>query len=431
MNKETVITKVNYDKICEEQIRIDHKSGLTAFVIPKPGFSQMYAVFATNYGSIDREFSSDRTNGMITVPDGIAHFLEHKLFEGKDGNAFEKYALTGASANAYTSFDKTAYLFSCTDKFEENLRILLSFVQSPYFTDENVEKEQGIIGQEIRMYDDHPGFRVLFNMLNSLYVNHPVKVDIAGTVESISHITPEILNMCYDTFYNLSNMVLCIAGDVSVDEVIRAMDEEIRPSKQMRIERAKVSEPQTVANHYSEQKLEVANPKFYIGYKDICGIFQGREAQKIDYTTNILLEMIAGEDSELYAELFDSGLINKNFSAEHMKERDLAVSIIAGESSDPEKVAEAVYGAIEKLKTDFNEHQFETAKKKVYSKIIFEFNSTEDIANNMISCYFNDVNMFLAPEIIKSIDSDYAKSRLNNHFVKERSALSVIRPMGK
>jgi len=429
MNKETKVTKIKYDSIGEEQIRIDHKSGLTAFVIPKPGYSQMYAVFATNYGSIDREFKSEYTDGFIEVPDGIAHFLEHKLFEGKDGNAFEKYAVTGASANAYTSFDKTAYLFSCTNRFEENLRILLKFVQAPYFTDENVEKEQGIIGQEIRMYDDHPGFRVLFNLLNLLYHNHPARVDIAGTVESISKITPEILNTCYDTFYNISNMVLCIAGDVDADEVVRVMDDEIIPKESSAIERKFAPEPDSVLGDYVEQKLEVANPKFYLGYKDVCGCFAGPEAQKIEYTTNILLEMIAGEDSDLYDDLFTKGLIDKNFGTEHMKERNFAVSIFAGESEDPKAVRDAIYEKIEKLKVDFDEEAFNTAKKNVYSRLIFEFNSTDNIANNMISCYFNDVNMFEGIDIIKTISAQDAKARLISHFRKELSALSVICPM--
>lgn len=428
MNNETKITRVKYAGIGEEQIRIDHKSGLTAFIIPKPGFSRMYAVFATNYGSIDREFKSDCTDGFIEVPDGIAHFLEHKLFEGKDGNAFEKYAVTGAEANAYTSFDKTAYLFSCTDRFKENLRILLGFVQSPYFTDENVQKEQGIIGQEIRMYDDHPDFRVLYNMLNLLYHNHPVRVDIAGTVESIAKITPEILNTCYDTFYNLSNMVLCIAGDVDLDEVVSVLDDEIKPAKTSNIERKTVDEPDTIAGDYFEQKLEVANPKFYLGYKDTSKMFSGVEALKTEYTTRILMEMIAGEDSELYDELFKKGLIDKSFGFEHLRERNFAVSIFEGESENPEAVRDAIYERINELKEKFDEDVFNIAKKNVYASIIFEFNSTDNIANNMISCYFNNVNMFDGINIIKAISKEDAKARLINHFRKEQSALSVIRP---
>ncbi|MBQ3379286.1 MAG: insulinase family protein [Clostridia bacterium] len=428
MNNETKITKKKYEALGEELIRIDHKSGLTALVVPKRGFSKKYAVFATNYGSIDREFGSEHTNGMITVPDGIAHFLEHKLFEGKDGNAFEKYAVTGAQANAYTSFDKTAYLFSCTDRFKENLNILLDFVQSPYFTDENVQKEQGIIGQEIRMYDDHPDFRVLYNLLNLLYVEHPVRVDIAGTVESISHITPEILNTCYDTFYDLSNMVLCIAGDVSIDDVISAMDEKLIPKRALNIERKKVSEPEGIAGDYTEQPLEVAIPKFQLGFKDICGVFTGREAQKNDHITEILLEMIAGEDTGLYSDLFGRGLINRSFGSEYYRERSFALSIFEGESEDPKSVRDAIFERIEELCADFDEDAFNIAKKNVYSRMIFQFNSTDNIANSLISCYFNDIDMFEGAELIRSISKEEAKERLVTHFRKELAALSVICP---
>ncbi len=428
MNKETKITRKKYEALGEELIRIDHKSGLSALVVPKKGFSKMYAVFATNYGSIDREFSSDCTDGMITVPDGIAHFLEHKLFEGKDGNAFEKYAVTGAQANAYTSFDKTAYLFSCTDRFGENLKILLDFVQSPYFTDENVQKEQGIIGQEIRMYDDHPDFRVLNNLLNLLYHEHPVRVDIAGTVESISHITPKILNTCYDTFYNLSNMVLCIAGDVDADEVVSVMDESIMPKPSSNIKRKAVSEPDTVAGDYTEQTLEVAIPKFQLGFKDICGVFTGREAQRNDYLTEILLEMIMGEDTALYNDLFGRGLINKNFGFEYYRERSFALSIFEGESEDPKAVRDAIFARIEELKSDFDENAFNIAKKNVYSRMIFQFNSTDNIANSLISCYFNDIDMFEGTEVVRSISANEAKERLLGHFRKELAALSVICP---
>ncbi|MBR2743223.1 MAG: insulinase family protein [Clostridia bacterium] len=428
MSSETRITKKTYETLGEELIRIDHKSGLTALVVPKRGFSKMYAVFAANYGSVDREFKSDATDGFVVVPDGIAHFLEHKLFEGKDGNAFEKYAVTGASANAYTSFDKTAYLFSCTDRFKENLEILLDFVQSPYFTDENVKKEQGIIGQEIRMYDDHPDFRVLNNLLNLLYHEHPVRVDIAGTVESISHITPEILNTCYDTFYNLSNMVLCIAGDVDIDEVVSAMDEKIIKKPSSHIERKAINEPDTVAGTMTSQPLEVAIPKFMLGFKDICGEFTGRAAQKNDYLTEILMEMTAGEDSDLYGDLFGRGLINKNFGFEYYRERNFALSIFEGESEDPAAVRDAIFEKLALLREDFDEEAFNIAKKNVYSRMIFQFNSTDNIANSLISCYFNDIDMFEGIEMIKAISKEDAKARLLSHFKEELAALSVICP---
>ena len=221
MNKEIYINK----ELQEEMQYIVHKSGLRIYLFPKKGFSKYYAIYGTEYGSLNRTFVPHGDSDMLTVPDGVAHFLEHKMFEDENGvDAFERFAETGASANAYTSFDLTGYLFSCTDRFYDNLDILLDFVNHPHFTAENIAKEQGIIGQEIKMYDDEPEWRVFFNSLTALFENNPVKIDIAGTVESISHITPEVLYKCYNTFYNLSNMALSVAGNVTKDEVIAIAD---------------------------------------------------------------------------------------------------------------------------------------------------------------------------------------------------------------
>ena len=204
----------------ESYTKAVHSSGLEIYIMEKPQFSSCYAIFGTKYGSIDTEFSVDGKD-TVRVPEGIAHFLEHKLFESEDGDAFNKYALTGASANAYTSFDRTCYLFSCSDKFYENLDILLNFVQSPYFTEATVSKEQGIIAQEIKMYDDSPAWRVMFNMLKTMFKKHPVSIDIAGTVESIAEIDAGLLYKCYETFYNPSNMFICIAGNVDTNAVLK------------------------------------------------------------------------------------------------------------------------------------------------------------------------------------------------------------------
>ena len=219
---------IRSERTGEECVRIDHPSGLPILVWPKKGYQSAYAVFATRYGSIDTAFTTEQ--GPVTVPAGIAHYLEHKLFENEDCDAFERYARTGASANAYTSFSQTAYLFTCTERVEESLEILLDFVQKPYFTPETVAKEQGIIGQEIRMCEDSPSRRVLFNLLRALYHEHPIKIDIAGTVESIAQITPELLYGCYNTFYNLRNMVLVVAGNVTAEQVLRVADRMLKPA---------------------------------------------------------------------------------------------------------------------------------------------------------------------------------------------------------
>ena len=211
-----IIKEIKSDRVGDKYYEVEHSSGLKIFIYPKENNNSTYAVFGTKYGSVDVNFKTSDEKETNTVPAGIAHYLEHKLFESEDGDAFTRYAKTGASANAYTSFDKTCYLFSCTENVYESLEILLDFVQTPYFTEQTVQKEQGIIGQEIRMYDDDPQWRVMFNLLRAMYHNHPVRVDIAGTVESIAEITPELLYKCYHTFYNLNNMVLCVAGNVDL-----------------------------------------------------------------------------------------------------------------------------------------------------------------------------------------------------------------------
>ena len=244
-------------EIGESYIKAVHPSGLKIYILEKPQYNSAYAVFGTKYGSIDTCFT---VNGEETrVPEGIAHFLEHKLFESEDGDAFTKYAATGAYANAYTSFDRTCYLFSCSDRFYDNLGILLDFVQSPYFTEQTVAKEQGIIGQEIRMYDDSPEWRVMFNMLMNMYHRHPVRIDIAGTVESIAEINADLLYKCYNTFYNPSNMFVCIAGNVNAEKVLSQINGAVKTNAPHEITRNFEEEPDSVVNSCCEQKLAVAH----------------------------------------------------------------------------------------------------------------------------------------------------------------------------
>ena len=208
----------------EEYYEIDHESGLKIFVMEKPDYNGAYALFGTKYGSVDTCFKLENEDSFTSVPEGIAHFLEHKLFESEELDAFERFAETGANANAYTSFDRTCYLFQCSGEFEKNLEILLDFVKAPYFTEETVKKEQGIIGQEIKMYDDSASWRVLFGILEGLYHNHTVKDDIAGTVESIAQITPEMLYKCAEAFYSPSEMVLSVAGNITEQQLIDAVE---------------------------------------------------------------------------------------------------------------------------------------------------------------------------------------------------------------
>ena len=323
--------KIQSKSLGEVLYRGVHKSGLKIYVLQKNGFSKSYASFAARVGSVDSEFTVPGESEKTKVPDGIAHFLEHKLFEQPDGsNVFEKYSKTGAWANAFTGFNTTAYIFSATGGFYENLEILLDFVSKPYFTDENVAKEQGIIGQEIRMYDDDPNWRVFFNLLSAMYVSHPVKKDIAGTVESISRINKDILYKCYNTFYNPSNMILFACGDVDCKRVEQLADKYVTASPIGEINRHYPEEPPRINQSVSEQRLSVALPIFLLGFKDSELKQRGGDMLRKQITTEVLLEMLAGKSSPLYNTLYEKGLINDSFELDFSSETDYAHTVMGG-----------------------------------------------------------------------------------------------------
>lgn len=410
----------------EKYYEIDHKSGIKIFVMPKEHYSSAYAVIGTRYGSIDTKFKRSDRSDFVTVPEGIAHFLEHKLFESEELDAFTRYAETGASANAYTSFDKTCYLFQCTDRFEDSLRILLDFVTHPYFTKETVEKEQGIIGQEITMYYDVPGWMSTFNLLKCLYKNHPVRIDIAGTVDSISHITDKLLYDCYDTFYNLNNMALAVVGNVDVDSVLAVCDEVLKKSADVKIERAFEQEPREIVKSYEEYHLSVAMPVFSFGYKEECKTPMRTVKELIEM--NVLLEVLAGETSPLYTSLFEKGLINSSFSKEYFVGNGYEAVIFDGESNNAAEVAQEIKAEVENLRTNgFSDERFEAARRSLYGKEIMSYNDIDDVANSMIASCFGGFGVFDALEIYKSVKkSDIEKllaEKLNEHY----SALSIVK----
>ena len=411
--------------IGESYVQATHPSGLKIYIMEKPKYNSAYAVFGTKYGSIDTCFS---VNGEQTsVPEGIAHFLEHKLFESEDGDAFTKYAKTGAYANAFTSFDRTCYIFSCTDKFYENLGILLSFVQSPYFTEQTVQKEQGIIGQEIRMYDDSPAWRVMFNMLLSMYHNHPVRIDIAGTTESIAKIDHGLLYKCYNTFYNPANMFICIAGNVDTDKVLKQIDEGINTSLPVEITRINAEEPDSVVKPYIEQKLDVAQPMFCFGFKETVEKPERTVKEKI--CTALLLELIAGDASPLYKQLINDGLINDEFSSEYFTGYGYSAVLFEGESSDPQAVAEKIKEEIKRLKTEgIDKKLFSAVRRGMYGNAVRLFNNVDDIAMQFIDCAMFGNGLFDEIKYLKSVTVDDVFRRLSL-LDGEKSVLSVINPL--
>lgn len=410
----------------ERLYEIDHSSGLKIFVMPKANYKSTYAVFGTKYGSIDTCFKRSDQKEYTRVPEGIAHFLEHKLFESEELDAFTRYAETGASANAFTSFDKTCYLFQCSDRFADSLKILLDFVTHPYFTKETVEKEQGIIGQEITMYYDVPGWMSTFNLLRCLYKNHPVRIDIAGTVESISQITDKLLYDCYHTFYNLNNMALAVVGNVTPEEVIKVCDEMLKKSEDVTIERVFDEEPRDIVKSYEEYHIAVSMPVFSFGYKEACKTPQRTVQETVEM--EILLEILAGETSNLYSALFEKGLINSTFSKEYFTGNGYEAVIFEGESTDAKAVAQAIKEEVARLRKEgISDPAFESARRSLYGREIMSYNVTDDVANAVIGCYFAGYSIFDPLEVYKNVKKEDVEKLLSEKLDEKYSALSVVR----
>lgn len=418
--------EIKNERLGERYYEIDHKSGLKILVYPKENYASAYAMFGTRYGSIDTDFRLQGEKNFTSVPEGIAHFLEHKLFESEDLDAFERYAKTGASANAYTSFDRTCYLFSCTDNFKESLEILLDFVTHPYFTEATVQKEQGIIGQEIQMCRDEAGWESLFALLRAMYHMHPVRIDIAGTVESIADITADLLYTCYNTFYNLSNMVLCVAGNVNPDEVLEVADRVLQKAQPVEIERKFHEEPREVKEAYVEEHLAVAAPIFSLGFKE--AVETPERTLKELILSNVILEAVCGKTTPFYTELLESGLCNTSFDCEYFAGYGYAAWIFTGETPDARAVEEKLVGRIRELqKTGIAEKDFLRIRKKLYGRTVMQFNDIDAIANGMVAAHFRGESIFDDAEILENLTVDEVNARLRSAIDTDCRSLAVIR----
>ncbi len=418
------------EKLGESYREFRHTSGLTVYVFPK-AMSTSYALFATKYGSLENVFKLASDAEFTTVPAGIAHFLEHKMFENEDGvDTFELFGATGASANAYTSFDKTAYLFSSTDHFYESLAILLNFVTHPYFTEETVQKEQGIIAQEIQMYEDNPNTRVYYELMRALYEKHDVRTEIAGSVESISHITADLLYKCYTTFYNLHNMVLCVCGDVEVEAVTKILDQCLTPAPEQEIIRKYQSEKAEVYKKRTETKMQVARPQFAIGVKDVDIPSDPVAFSKKDFGMRILNEILFSSSTDFYNEMYERGILNSQFSCEYDSTASFAYNYYSGETDDPDAFFVSLRQYIAECQgKPISEDAFLRAKRVVYADFIRLFDSTDEIANELVSYAFLDMPLFDNLAILDSIDMTYVEGLLRDCFREEYFAISVISPI--
>ncbi|CCL11762.1 peptidase M16 inactive domain protein [Clostridioides difficile F480] len=429
MSMEKIVNDILKEEVYYEKLQ----NGLDVYFMPKRGFMKKYAILATNYGSNDLEFVPIGEDKKIRVNEGIAHFLEHKMFEQPDGgDAFDKFSKLGVNANAFTNFTMTAYLFSATENFYESLEHLIDYVQTPYFTDENVEKEKGIIAQEIKMYNDDPDWNVYFNCLKAMYVNYPARIDIAGTVDSIYKITKEELYKCYNTFYNPGNMALFVVGDLDVEKVIDVTKKSNnykvdRLSKS--IERFYPEEPESVKEKEVIEKFPISMPMFNIGFKDSNVGLKGKELLRKEIVTDILVGMLFKKGSKLYEDLYMQGLINENFGAGFSSQVDYAFSIIAGDSKEPKKVKEIILDYIEKSKKEgLSKEEFERTKKKKIGSFIKCFDSINFIGNSFISYVFKDINLLDYLDVIKDITFEEVEERLKEHFKEEYCVISIVEP---
>lgn len=414
----------SYSKLNQKMIEHVCANGLKICIFPKPGFRRSYAMLAVNYGSNDVTFDVDGEK--YTSPLGVAHFLEHKVFEQPDGgNALQIFAKTGASPNAFTSKTMTAYHFSCTEKFMHNLEILLNFVMTPYFTEENVAKEQGIIGQEISMVNDRPGWRVYENLMSALYCNHPAKDSIIGTVESIGCITRDVLFKCYNTFYVPSNMVLCVAGDVSAEKIISATESLLSCRKSPLPERDYGFEPNSVAESHCSEKLEMPVPQFAIGAK--CALkTTGEEGLRNRIVAELAADILAGPSSELYAKLYADNIISADFGAEAMVYPGSIAMMISGESREPSVVLDAVKKSAERLSGDIDSGYFNRIKKAHIGSQLRSLDSVKSLCREQAEAVFSGFDYLDSPEILGEIEAAEVSDFIKKMFRDESIALSEI-----
>ncbi len=406
-------------------IHVKHSSGLDIYICEMNGFSSIEALIGTKYGSVNNIFKNATDSDYTTVPEGIAHFLEHKLFENEDCGVFELYARTGASCNAFTSFDKTCYLFSCSKNYEENLKILLDFVQKPYFTKENVDKEMGIIGQEIKMTNDNPEWRVFFNMLRGMYHAHPIKIDIAGTVESIAQIDADLLYKCYDAFYNLNNMVLSIAGNISADKVLEICDQCLKPSADKGLETVFPEEPAEIVTSEVTEKLPIGASIFQLGYK--CTPSEGAQRLKDVAAASTAAALLTDPALPMCEKLLNEETINSTFDGEVFYGSDYFTVFFSGESDRPHEVREALIAEIDRLITEgIREKDFQRIKKTAYGAMIRGLNNVEAVSNLMLSAHMDGTGPYDAIEVLSDLTCADVIDYMRREMRPDRSVLSII-----
>ena len=417
----------HYPALNETLIHEVLPNGLTIALVPRPGFAKKLAYFVTDYGAIHTEFSVNGTTR--TAPAGVAHYLEHKLFDMPGRDISAEFAALGASVNAFTGFDMTAYYFSCTENFEQSLNLLLEFVSTPYFTEESVAKEQGIIGQEIGMYEDNPESKIFDLLMQNMYRNHPVRTPILGTTESIARITPEILTECHNAFYRPGNMLLCVVGDVDM-ELVRRIALQTLPEKapQEVSPRLYWPEEMTCPKAYGETKMEVAMPMFQLGFK--CEpMDRGEEAVKIEVIGDLAAEALFGESSRLYLRLYEEGLIDSAFGGGFETIEGMAMLTAFGDSDDPEAVFEAILEEGARLAAEgIPETDFLRMKRSALGRRIRSLDSFDSTCFRICAYHFSGFDYFRFPEVYEKLDRYEVQEFLRNVVTRQRASLACIYP---
>lgn len=424
-----MLSMKEYSALGEKLWRGTTAGGLRVRVVPKPGFAKTYAFLATDYGSVDIAFSSG--GAAYLTPLGVAHYLEHKMFDLPQRNAMQEFSKFGGNPNAFTSYDITAYYVECTQRFSENLDLLLEMVFTPWFTPESVEKEQGIIAQEIRMYEDSADSRVFENLFAAMYEKHPIRNSIAGTVESISQITADTLYACHAAFYTPENMILCVVGDVDPEQVFAAA-ERVKPGKPAATDRdygpAEALRPREA---YTECTMEVAMPAFALGFKaEPAG--SGRQTMVRDILGDLAAELLMGESSPLYAKLYSQGLIDAGFSCGYESVRGAGMLSASGDSEDPNAVLEAILEEAARLEREgLDTELFHRLKRSAMGRWIRGLDSFESICYRLCAYEFDDMEYFEFLDVFQDVTPEQTAAFLREVVTRERAALSVVRPREK
>ena len=415
-----------YERIGESVHREVLPNGLQVCVVPKPGYAKQYAFFATRYGGMDTRFCLD--GRWLDTPAGIAHYLEHKMFDTKEGNALQELAKNGAEPNAFTSNAMTGYYFDSTAHFAENLEILLSFVSIPYFTEESVAKEQGIIGQEIRMIEDNPDWQIYTRMLRALYHNHAARTSIAGTVESISHITADTLYNCHKAFYTPANMILTVVGDVDPIHVADLANRVLPKLSGPVIERDYGEEPETVAEKETVMEMEVSAPQFLAGFK-CAPAAEGSDYMRANILGDLACDILLGDSSPLYQRLYEQGLINPSFGGAYEMLPGVAYLYAGGDSRDANAVTDAILQEAERLAAEgMDEAYFQRIRKASFGANLRGLNSFENIAVTLTEGYFHGYDPLRFPEVFDSITAEDIAAFLKTNVTAEHMVLSRIVP---